>query len=304
MEPKFMQIPAIFQENVALKDFTTYKIGGKARYFAEIDSIESLQEVLRFCAQTQTEYFTIGKGSNLVVSDQGFDGAILYIGPKCFGQIDIQGNCVTAQAGVLLHSVVGKTVKAGLAGMENLGGIPGTMGGGAYINAGAFDQELVQVITEVKSLTPQGELRIRNNEECGFSYRRSNFFDWDEIIVEVTMELRPENSETLTEQMNAILKRRKEKQPLNYPNAGSMYKRPPGTYAGKLIQEAELKGFKMGGAQISPKHANFVINTGEATAQDIYDLSTEVILRVAADSGITMEREQIFLGEFLEWPRS
>jgi UDP-N-acetylmuramate dehydrogenase len=177
------------------------------------------------------------------------------------------------------------------------------MGGGTYINAGAFGQELKDVIVQVVSTTCDGKLVTRTNAECGFAYRRSRFFDLDEIILETELELIPGNKEELQAAMRETLRKRKEKQPLHLPNAGSMFKRPPGQFAGVLIEEAGLKGFRIGGAMISEKHANFTVNAGGATAQDIYDLSSEVIRRVKDRSGTTLEREVIFIGEFLPWPR-
>ncbi len=296
-------IPAIVKNDILMSDYTTYKVGGPARYFAEPSTLEEIKELLNWVQSEKLPLWILGKGSNLVVSDKGFDGLILWLGPKKWGEIQIEGQWVKAQSGALLHTVVSETVKKGLQGVENLGGIPGTMGGGAYINAGAFGQELTQVISKVTSICRSGEIKVRSNAECQFAYRHSLFFDLDEIILEVDLKLQSADPLSLKDQMTEILKRRKEKQPLEYPNAGSMYKRPPGTYAGKLIEEAGLKGFRLGGAAISPKHANFVINKNQATAQDIYDLSEEVALRVKAHSGISLEKEQIFVGSFEPWPR-
>lgn len=285
------------QENILMSKFTTYKVGGPARFFAEPNSTQELVECFQFCTTHSIEWFIVGKGSNLVVSDHGFDGLIIYIG-KTLKDISIQGSILTAQGGALLHQAVARSVNAGLEGMQHLAGIPGTIGGGIYINAGAFSQELVQTLIEVESIDPNGNIHIRKGSECGLRYRHSHFFKWDEVITKASFKLQKSSSETMKIQMNETLKKRKGKQPLEYPNAGSMYKRPEGTYAGKLIEEANLKGFQVGGAQISPHHANFVINTGIATAQNIYDLSMEVINRVKANSDITLEREQIFIGKF------
>ena len=290
------------KENISLHKYTTYKVGGKARYFAEPSNLDEIQEVLQWRKQQKLPLFILGKGSNLVVSDSGFEGLVLYFG-RNFKKIKINGTQIYAEAGALLHSLVQKSVNQGLIGMENLGGIPGTIGGGVYINAGAFDQELNQTIVKVTSITHNGDLIIRSTSECGFAYRHSNFFQWKEIILSAEFVLSQSEKESVKKQFHHILQKRKGKQPLEYPNAGSMYKRPPGTYAGKLIQEANLKGFALGGAQISPKHANFVINANNATSQDIYDLSEEVKNQVLENSGIELEKEQIFLGKFLPYPR-
>lgn len=286
-----------FQENIPMSKYTTYKVGGPARYFAEPHDTQELVECFHFCKENSLEWFIVGKGSNLVVSDSGFDGLIIYIG-KTLKEISIEGSVLTAQGGALLHQAVAQSVNAGLDGIQHLAGIPGTIGGGVYINAGAFSQELVQTLIEVESVDFEGKIHNRKAEECGLSYRHSHFFQWNEVITKASFQLQSSTTETMKQQMNETLKKRKGKQPLEFPNAGSMYKRPEGTYAGKLIEEANLKGFEIGGAQISPHHANFVINTGKATAQNIYDLSMEVIKRVKKNCGITLEREQIFIGKF------
>jgi UDP-N-acetylmuramate dehydrogenase len=290
------------KENISLHKYTTYKVGGKAKYFAEPSNLAEIQEVLQWRKKQNLPLFILGKGSNLVVSDSGFEGLILYFG-RSFKKIQIDGAQIYAEAGALLHSLVQKSVNQGLVGMENLGGIPGTIGGGVYINAGAFDQELDQSIIKVTSITCDGDIKVRSTAECGFGYRHSNFFQLNEIILSAEFALNQSEIEKAKNQFNHTLQKRKGKQPLEYPNAGSMYKRPPGTFAGKLIQEANLKGFALGGAQISPKHANFVINANNATSQDIYDLSEEVKNQVLKNSGIELEKEQIFLGEFLPYPR-
>jgi UDP-N-acetylmuramate dehydrogenase len=205
--------------------------------------------------------------------------------------------------GALLWDVVTQSVERGFSGIENLAGIPGTLGGGTWINAGAFDQELKDTVVEVISLDANGNLARRDNAACEFGYRRSVFCALDEWIIETTLELKPGGAEALKAQSASIVRRREERQPLHLPNAGSMFKRPPGNYAGALIEAAGLKGFRMGNAGISDKHANFTVNLGGATAQEIRDLTSEVIRRVQAHSGITLEREPIFVGEFLPWPR-
>ncbi len=290
------------QENIALSQYTTYKVGGLAKFFVEPQNAIEIKNAITWAKDQALEYYIIGKGSNLVVSDQGFNGLIIYLG-RSMKNISITSHIMEVQAGALLQAAVSQSVKAGLSGIQHLCGIPGTMGGGVFINAGAFDQELKQTILKVESLTQEGEIKIRTNEECGFSYRHSNFFDFDEIITKAWLQLEPRPQPDIEAEYKSTLLKRKSKQPLEYPNAGSMYKRPPGTYAGLLIENAGLKGFQLGGAQISPKHANFVINQDKASAQDIYDLSEEVKRAVYIDCNITLEKEQIFIGEFKPWPR-
>ena len=290
------------RENVPLAPLISFKVGGSARWFCEPRSAAEFSEALAWSKQAGLEVFILGKGTNLVFSDRGYSGLVVFTG-KSFTGIEWEGNRGKAQAGALLHTLVTQSVNRGLAGIQNLAGIPGTMGGGVYINAGAFGQELKEVILSVTSTTMAGELRTRLNAECGFAYRHSHFFNLGEIILEASLELIPGDRESLGSEMRETLRKRKDKQPLHLPNAGSMFKRPPGGYAGVLIEQAGLKGLRMGGAMISGKHANFTVNAGGATAQDIHDLSQEVIRRVRDQSGVTLEREVIFIGEFLPWPR-
>ncbi len=289
-------------ENVPLDQYTTYRIGGPARYFAEPESIEDVAELLAWCYDKKMNFFVIGHGSNLVASDSGFDGLILNFDRR-FGKIVREENTIRAQAGASLGRVIKTGTDQGYSGMENLMGIPGTIGGGTYINAGAFGMEMKDTVTSVTSMTQAGEIIVRTNEECQFGYRTTIFCTNDEVILETTFELNSGDPEALKATMEDILNKRLSKQPLHLPNAGSMFKRPANDFAGRLIEAADLKGYTLGNAQISDKHANFVVHNGQAKAQEIFDLSESVISQVAENSGITLEKEQIFLGEFLPWPR-
>jgi UDP-N-acetylmuramate dehydrogenase len=294
--------PLEFRENVPLAPYVSFRVGGPARWFCAPASPEEFAAAMAFARARGLPRFILGNGSNLVISDTGFPGLVVYTGN--FGGIRWDGPRATAQCGASLWDLVRQSVERGFSGMENLAGIPGTLGGGTWINAGAFDQELKDTIAEVVSLDAAGETVRRDNAACAFGYRRSAFCGLDEWILETTLELRPGgDAAALRAQMDAIVRRREEKQPLHLPNAGSMFKRPPGHYAGALIEAAGLKGFRMGNAGISDKHANFTVNLGDATAQQIWDLTSEVIARVRAHSGITLEREPIFVGDFLPWPR-
>jgi UDP-N-acetylmuramate dehydrogenase len=295
-------MPLVIQENIPLAPLISFKVGGPARYFCEPATAGEFSEALAWAKANGHKVFILGKGTNLVFSDSGYPGLVVYTG-RSFHHIDWDGSKVRAQSGALLHTVVTQSVNRGFAGIQNLAGIPGTMGGGVYINAGAFGQELKEVITSVTSTTMEGRLVTRSNAECGFAYRHSNFFDYGEIILETTLELKAGDAEALKAEMRETLRKRKDKQPLHLPNAGSMFKRPPGQFAGVLIEEAGLKGYQRGGARISEKHANFTVNAGGATAQDIFDLTEDVIAQVKARSGTTLEREVIFIGDFLPWPR-
>ena len=291
------------RENIALAPYTSFKVGGPAKYFCEPTSVEDFSFALNWAKEKGLEAFILGKGTNLVFSDQGFKGLVIYTG-KSFNQIFWDGNSVRAQSGALLWTVVNQSVGHGLQGMQNLAGIPGTVGGGTFINAGAFGQELKDVIVSVLSSTYSGELIRRSNAECEFTYRHSKFFNLQEIILETTFALQSGDATVLQNEMRETLIKRKDKQPLHLPNAGSMFKRPPGQYAGVLIDQANLKGHRIGGAMISEKHSNFTVNAGGATAQDIFDLTEDVIEKVRQNSGTTLEREVLFIGDFLPYPRA
>jgi UDP-N-acetylmuramate dehydrogenase len=297
-------MPLEFRENIPLAPYVSFRVGGPARWFCAPGSREEFAEALYFARDRGLPRFVLGNGSNLVISDAGFPGLVVYTGR--FGGIRWDGPRVSIDCGALLWDVVNQSVERGVAGIENLAGIPGTVGGGTWINAGAFDQELKDVITEVVSLDAEGVERRRDSAACAFGYRRSVFCGLDETILETTLELKAGDASAqavLSAQAASIVRRREERQPLHLPNAGSMFKRPPGNYAGTLIEAAGLKGFRMGNAGISDKHANFTVNLGGATAQEIWDLTSEVIRRVRDHSGITLEREPIFVGEFASWPR-
>lgn len=296
-------LPAFIRTDVPLAAHTSFKVGGPARLFCAPKSPEEFAAALAFAKDRGLPFFLLGQGTNLVVSDSGYAGLILQTSENFHGIFWEEEGRVRAQAGALLHTVVTESVRRGLSGIQNLAGIPGTVGGGVYINAGAFGQELKDVVEEVLSVTWDGELKRRTGAECGFSYRHSGFFGLREVILESVMRLTPGDAAALREEMLDTLRKRKEKQPLHLPNAGSMFKRPPGQYAGTLIEGCGLKGLRRGGAQISEKHANFTVNAGGATAQDIFDLTSEVIAVVREKTGTTLEREVIFLGDFLPWPR-
>ena len=290
-------ITSLVRKNISIKPWTTFKVGGIVKYFAEPQSIDEIKALHSWTLLQKLPVFILGKGSNVVVSDRGFPGLIIHLG-KSFSQWQISGNKIKAQAGCLLNKVVAEAIKTDLSGIELLAGIPGTVGGGTYINAGAYGQELKQIITTVSSLNSRGQVIKRQNHECNFAYRNSIFTQNHEWILEVEMALTPNSGRDLRKIMQKNLKKRKDQQPIEFPNAGSMFKRPENNFAGALIEKAGLKGLQMGKAQVSHKHANFIVNLGGATAQDIWDLSEKVIAKVKTHSSIVLEREVIFLGEF------
>lgn len=286
----------IFREFVPLAPFTTFKVGGEARFFCEPTCVDELRSALLRARTQALSCWILGKGSNVVISDHGLDGLVIRLG-NAFSHISCHENHIVAESGALLSAVVQQALRAGLGGIQKLGGVPGTVGGGAYINAGAYGQELMDTVQEVESLTRDGEQRTRSAAECGFAYRHSIFCTNEEVITRVRLNLFPAEEETLRAEMRESLLQRRTKQPLELPNAGSMFKRPPGHFAGALIEASGLKGFSVGGAQVSEKHAGFVVNKGGATAADIWELTERVIDRVHADHGVVLEREVRFLGK-------
>jgi len=278
---------------------TTFKLGGEARYLLEPTSESELGAALEWVRERNLPLFVMGRGSNLVVSDRGWNGAIICLGAN-FAGIEWTAEGATALAGTRLTEFVVQAVGRGLGGMEKLAGIPGTVGGAVSINAGAYGQEFGDRVVRVRSMTLEGIPRERNREECVFAYRHSAFRENGEIVVSATLDLTTENIHTLRTTVREIQKSRTDKQPLDLPNAGSLFKRPPGGFASKMVEEAGLKGFRVGNAAISDKHAGFAVNLGGATATDVWNLSKSVIERVKTSHGVTLEREVVFLGEFPE----
>lgn len=276
---------------------TTFQLGGAARYLLEPTTEAEIAAALAWAKSNGVPLFAMGRGSNLVVSDAGWPGAILCLSAN-FAGADWTESGATAKAGTRLTEFVTQAVGRGLAGLEKLAGIPGTVGGAVFIDAGAYGQEFGDRVVRVRSLTRDGIWRERNREECAFGYRHSAFRENGEVVVSATVGFEPGDVDALRASVREIQKARVDKQPLDMPNAGSLFKRPPGGFASKMVEEAGLKGFRVGNAAISEKHAGFAVNLGGATASDVWNLSSEVIARVEKSHGVTLEREVVFLGEF------
>lgn len=291
------KLPCPGAERAPMSRRTTFKLGGEARFLLEPTSESELVAALEWVRGKGLPLFVMGRGSNLVVSDAGWPGAIVCLGAS-FSGADWTESGATARSGTRLTEFVTTAVGRGLAGMEKLAGIPGTVGGAVFINAGAYGQEFGDRVVRVKSLSYDGIWHERTREECAFGYRRSAFCDNGEIVVSATVALEPGDEDALRLSVRETQKARVDKQPLDMPNAGSFFKRPPGGFASKMVEEAGLKGFRVGNAAISEKHAGFAVNLGGATATDVWNLSNEVIRRVQQSHGVTLEREVVFLGEF------
>lgn len=311
-------------ENESMAAHTSLKTGGCARYFIKIHSIAELAEAANFAKAQNLPIFLLGKGTNLLVSDKGFAGVIVQLGPE-FSEIQNLGDGrFQVGAAIPLARLARYTIQEGFAGIHKLAGIPGSLGGAIYMNAGAYGQEIGNAIVEVKSLNTAGEIVTRNGADCSFGYRHSIFQDFArnegrgrsidndynsdrrEIILEATLQLAPGDTAAMTQEMDAAMEKRRSSQPLNFPNAGSTFKRlaagaaetPTQIAPGYYIEQAGLKGFRIGGAEVSTIHANFIINPGNATAKDIADLCQLMAQKVQEKFGISLQREIIFLGDF------
>lgn len=283
--------------NEPMASHTTFKIGGPADYFVMPETSEELAAVLKLCKEENMPYFILGNGSNLLVGDKGFRGAVIQL-YKNFDGICLEGTKITAKAGAMLIRVAKEAGKAGLTGLEFASGIPGTIGGAMVMNAGAYGGEMKDVVAAVTVLTKEGEIKTLSGKEMNFRYRGSVVEDEGYIVLEAVMELKEGNLEEIQARMEELSLQRRTKQPIEYPSAGSTFKRPEGYFAGKLIQDAGLRGYQVGGAQVSEKHCGFVINAGGATAADVMNLMQDVSDKVNAQFGVTLEPEVKKIGEF------
>lgn len=276
---------------------TTFRVGGCADFFVMPRSVAEIQDVLSLCVQENMPYYILGNGSNLLVSDKGYRGLILQIF-KEMNQIEVRSATVKAQAGALLSKIGAAAYEAGLTGFEFASGIPGAAGGAVVMNAGAYGGEMKDILESVTVITPEGELLTLSNEELELGYRTSIVARKGYIVVEAIFRLQTGDKKEIRARMDELKQQRTSKQPLEYPSAGSTFKRPEGYFAGKLIQDAGLRGFQVGGAQVSEKHCGFVINKHEATAADIAELIRQVSDKVKAQFGVELEPEVKRLGEF------
>lgn len=287
----------IFLTDEPMSRHTTFRTGGPADIYIEPSGVEELKQVLDICREENVAYTIIGNGSNLLVGDGGYRGVLISFG-KPFAQVTIEGAQVRTGAGALLSAVAKQVLNASLTGFEFAAGIPGTIGGAVVMNAGAYGGELCQVLREATVLTPEGEVKTLPAEELELGYRTSCVQKNGYIVLEAVLQLQPGNADDICAVMDALASKRREKQPLEYPSAGSTFKRPEGHFAGKLIQDAGLRGFRVGGAQVSEKHCGFVINRDHATSADILSLCRQVQEKVKAQFGVELELEVKLLGEF------
>ena len=307
-------------ENVPMSEHTSFKVGGPARYFVKAESVDDIKEAIQFTKERALPSFILGKGTNLLVSDNGFNGVIIQLG-KFFSDIENLGNGkIRAKGATPLARLARYTINEGLAGIHKLAGIPGSLGGAIYMNAGAYGQDVSQTCIEVETIDTAGNIRTRATAECAFNYRHSIFQELAtsaasaesaETILAATFQLTQASSldktaKDLENEMQECMTKRRNSQPLSMPNAGSTFKRldagaaatPTQIAPGYYIEQAGLKGYRIGGAEVSQVHANFIVNAGGATATDIKQLSEYVQKVVAEKFNIQLKREIILLGDF------
>lgn len=318
-------------ENEPMSKHTSFRVGGPARYFVKAESIDDLKQAITLAAEKSLPYFTLGNGTNLLVADKGFEGVVITLAGEFSKISDMGTGSFKVGAAVPLGRFARMALKQGYAGIHKLAGIPGTIGGAIYMNAGAYGQEIGTYCTQVATLDANGNIREYSNNDCAFGYRRSAFqkagaahpagraFDEDsaqaETILSATFQLERDNAEgesqeqavaRLEAELAECMAKRKASQPLNMPNAGSTFKRlergsadmPQQIAPGYYIEQAGLKGYRIGGAEVSTLHANFIVNAGGATAKDILDLSDYVKATVTEKFGVEFQREIVMLGEF------
>ena len=284
--------------NEPMKLHTTFRIGGPADYFAK-PSEEELLPLLSDAGEAGLTVTLIGNGSNLLVSDDGIRGLVISLGTP-FSRVIVEGDCLSADAGALLSSAAACAEEHGLSGLEFASGIPGSVGGAVFMNAGAYGGEISQVIKSARVLMPDGNVLVFSPDELDFSYRRSAICENGGIVLSACFQLTPEDQAEIRDRRLSLAEKRREKQPLNYPSAGSTFKRPEGDFAARLIDEAGLSGRSFGGAQVSEKHCGFIINRGDASAEDVISLMRIVRKEVFEKSGILLMPEVRLLGKFQE----
>lgn len=276
--------------NEPLKNHTTFKIGGPAACFCMPANVDQIRESIRIARESEVPYYILGLGSNTLFADCGYQGLVLCL-TKFQSECGISGTEMVAGAGISLSEICLKAQKSGLSGLEFAYGIPGTLGGAVFMNAGAYGGEMCQVVTEVTILDEDQNERVISATEAGFGYRTSVFQANRWIILSAKMQLQPDEPGKIWDKMRENMESRKTKQPLEYPSAGSTFKRPKGAYAGALIEQCGLRGYQVGGAAISEKHCGFVINLGGATCEDIVALTDNVAQTVLKQTGYTLEKE-------------
>ncbi|MCR5792228.1 MAG: UDP-N-acetylmuramate dehydrogenase [Lachnospiraceae bacterium] len=281
-----------------MENHTTFRIGGPSDYFVEPTTVEQLAKVLSLCKENQISYYILGNGSNLLVGDKGYRGVMIHIGNNMAKYTVKEDGTVTAQTGVLLSKLAMDVANAGFKGFEFAAGIPGNLGGAVTMNAGAYGGEIKDCIVKATVMKEDGEVVTLSKEDLQLGYRTSIIQKEQLIVLEAEFQFEKGDKTAILEEINRLNTQRREKQPLNYPSAGSTFKRPEGYFAGKLIMDAGLRGFRVGGVQVSEKHCGFVVNDQNGTALDVRKLMEEVDRIVYEKEGVHLEPEVRFVGEF------
>ncbi|MEG0896587.1 MAG: UDP-N-acetylmuramate dehydrogenase [Ruthenibacterium sp.] len=279
-----------FLENELLAKHSTFKIGGAARFFCTPNSEQQLSALIKACNVQKLRYYFLGKGSNILFADEGYEGVVIHLN-TAFSTIEVLQTRLTAGAGASLAQVCNAAMQAGLSGLSFAFGIPGCVGGAVYMNAGAYGGEMKDVLESVTILDETGEKHILQAQALCLGYRTSMFEHTKDCLLSATFRLQPESSAKIKGEMDEYARRRAEKQPLDMPSAGSTFKRPVGAYAGALIEQCGLRGYAVGGAAISTKHCGFVVNTGGATCADVLNLTDTVCKKVTEETGYRLEKE-------------
>lgn len=286
-----------YKENEPLNRHTTFRIGGDADYYVVPQSTEALKKAISFCLEQGVPYYIIGKGSNILFADKGFRGVIIEIG-KGMEKVEMLDEVtVRAEAGISLAKLASFLAERSLTGFEFASGIPGSLGGALVMNAGAYGGEMKDCVLEAVILDEQGKERILSAGALDLGYRRSVIQEQKYIVLSVTLSFEKGEREQILASMKELNQRRREKQPLEYPSAGSTFKRPPGYFAGKLVEDAGLRGYRVGDAQVSEKHCGFVVNRGKATAEEVLNLIKDVQEKVEKEFGVSLETEVRLIGD-------
>ncbi|MGN1152351.1 MAG: UDP-N-acetylmuramate dehydrogenase [Lachnospiraceae bacterium] len=280
-----------------MSKYTTFRVGGEAECILVVQNEDELARLIPYLNQIEQEYFILGNGSNLLVGDKGYRGMVVKFEEE-MEQIQVEGTRMTVKAGALLSKAAMTAKQHSLTGLEFAAGIPGSIGGGIVMNAGAYEGEMKQVVESVRVMDRDGQILTLDNDTMEFGYRTSIIKNRPFIVVEVVLQLAEGDQEKIAAKMEELAVLRRSKQPLEYASAGSTFKRPEGYYAGKLIMDAGMRGYRIGGAQVSDKHCGFIVNTGKATAADIKEVIEEVQERVKERFHVMLEPEIVFLGDF------
>lgn len=285
----------LFQE--PMSRHTTFRVGGEAACMLLIHSEEELCKLIPYFKLIGQEYFILGNGSNLLVGDKGYQGIVLKL-DKGMQEIQVEDTRIRVKAGALLSQTANLARDHGLTGMEFAAGIPGSIGGAVVMNAGAYEGEMKQIVESVRAMNTDGEIMTLDNDTMEFGYRTSVIRNRPFVVLEAVLTLQKGDVQAITARMEELAQLRRSKQPLEYASAGSTFKRPEGYFAGKLIMDAGMRGYRIGGAQVADKHCGFIVNTGKATAADIKEVIEEVQARVKQRFHVDLEPEVVFLGDF------